>query len=136
MRSLSLVRSLLFTPADRPDRFGKAADLGADGAVLDLEDGVGLPLKQKAREAALRFFEAPTPAPPDSIWAVRLNRIQLRKISMFGAALVLVAAGAWAIATTPRVVASTPVGIDPFQMMTTARDLPAAHYVDDSLIFN
>ena len=41
-----------------------------------------------------------------------------------------------AITTTPRVVASTPVGIDPFQMMTNARDLPAAHYVDYSVILN
>ena len=54
----------------------------------------------------------------------------MRKISMFAAALILIAVGAWAITTTPRVVASTPVGIDPFQMMTNARNLPAAHYVD------
>ena len=60
----------------------------------------------------------------------------MRKISMFAAALILIALGAWAITTTPRVVASTPVGIDPFQMMTNARDLPATHYVDYSLIFN
>jgi hypothetical protein len=60
----------------------------------------------------------------------------MRKISMFGTALILIAVGAWAITTTARVVASTPVGIDPFQMMTNARDLPNAHYVDDSLIFN
>ena len=43
----------------------------------------------------------------------------MRKISMFAAALILIAVGAWAITTTPRVVASTPVGIDPFQMMPT-----------------
>ena len=60
----------------------------------------------------------------------------MRKISIFAAALILIALGAWAITTTPRVVASTPVGIDPFQLMTSARDLPAAHYVDYSVIFN
>jgi hypothetical protein len=60
----------------------------------------------------------------------------MRKISIFAAALVLVAVGAWAVATIPRVVASTPVGIDPFQMMTTAKDLPATNYVDYTLIFN
>jgi hypothetical protein len=60
----------------------------------------------------------------------------MRKISMFAAALTLIGIGAWAVATTPRVVASTPVGIDPLQMMTNARDLPAAHYVDYSVIFN
>ena len=58
------------------------------------------------------------------------------RISMFAAALIVIALGAWAITTTPRVVASTPVGIDPFQMMTNARELPAAHYVDYSVIFN
>ena len=58
----------------------------------------------------------------------------MRKISMFAAALILIAAGAWAI--TPRVVASTPVRIDPFEMMTNTQDLPAPHYVDYSLIFN
>jgi hypothetical protein len=60
----------------------------------------------------------------------------MRKISMCVAALVLIGIGAWAVATTPRVVASTPVGIDPFQMMTNARDLPTSHYVDYTLIFN
>lgn len=75
MQNLALVRNLLFTPADRPERFGKAAAVGADGAVLDLEDGVGLPSKHKAREAALRFFEAPLSAPAEFIWAVRLNHI-------------------------------------------------------------
>jgi hypothetical protein len=60
----------------------------------------------------------------------------MRKISTFAAALILIAVGAWAITTTPRVVASTPVGIDPIRMMSNARDLPSEHYVDDSLIFN
>jgi hypothetical protein len=55
---------------------------------------------------------------------------------MFAAALILIAVGVWALTTTPRVVASTPVGIDPLQMMTNARDLPTAHYVDYTLIFN
>ena len=75
MQNLSLARNLLFTPADRPERFGKAIAVGADGAVLDLEDGVGLPSKQKAREAALALFQAPPSAPADFIWAVRLNHI-------------------------------------------------------------
>src|SRR5262245_41810871 len=75
MENLALVRSLLFTPADRPDRFGKAPDVGADGAVLDLEDGVGLLAKQTAREAVLRFFETPLAARDGFIWAVRLNHI-------------------------------------------------------------
>jgi (S)-citramalyl-CoA lyase len=75
MSSLALVRNLLFTPADRPERFNKALTVGADGAVLDLEDGVGLASKQKAREAALRLFAAPPPTPKWFVWAVRLNHI-------------------------------------------------------------
>ena len=40
------------------------------------------------------------------------------------------------IPTIDRVLHRQPVGIDPFQMMTNATDLPTAHYVDYSLIFN
>jgi citrate lyase beta subunit len=75
MENLALVRNLLFTPADRPERFGKAAAVGADGAVLDLEDGVGLPAKESARQAALQFFESPFTAPAGFIWAVRLSHV-------------------------------------------------------------
>ena len=75
MQDLSLIRSVLFTPADRPDRFTKAAQSGADGAVLDLEDGVGLPAKQAAREAAIAFFAAPASAPQNFVWALRLNHV-------------------------------------------------------------
>ena len=42
--------ALLFCPADRPDRYGKAA-AAADAVVLDLEDGVAPDRKTVAREA-------------------------------------------------------------------------------------
>ena len=32
------LRSLLFVPGDRPDRFAKAAASGADAIIIDLED--------------------------------------------------------------------------------------------------
>ena len=73
--NLSVVRNLLFTPADRPERFEKAVAVGADGAILDLEDGVGLPSKQRARDAALQFFQMPHAAKQGFIWVVRLNHI-------------------------------------------------------------
>jgi hypothetical protein len=60
----------------------------------------------------------------------------MRKIRLFGAALILIGIGAWVVATTPRVTASNAVGIDPFQMMINARDLPTAHWDDVSLVFN
>src|SRR5262249_19538902 len=75
MQDLSFVRSLLFTPADRPDRFPKGPSSGADGVVLDLEDGVGLPAKPAARKAALAFFASPAAAPDGFIWALRVNHV-------------------------------------------------------------
>ncbi len=45
------LRSLLFVPGDRPDRFAKAATSGADAIILDLEDSVTLDNKLAAREA-------------------------------------------------------------------------------------
>jgi citrate lyase beta subunit len=75
MHDLSLVRCLLFTPADRPDRFEHGPASGADGVILDLEDGVGLPAKAAARAAALSFLAKPAPAPDTFVWAVRLNHV-------------------------------------------------------------
>ena len=63
------------------------------------------------------------------------GRIQMPKISMFAAALILIGLGTWVVATNSRVTASTPVGIDPLQMMTGATNLPTAHYVDYSVVF-
>jgi citrate lyase subunit beta/citryl-CoA lyase len=39
----------LFVPGDRPERFGKAAQSGADAIILDLEDAVGPDHKATAR---------------------------------------------------------------------------------------
>jgi len=75
MPNISLIRSMLFTPADRPDRFARGPGSGADGAVLDLEDGVGIPDKPAARAAALAFLAAPAPAPRGFVWAVRVNHV-------------------------------------------------------------
>ncbi|EER60286.1 HpcH/HpaI aldolase [Acidovorax delafieldii 2AN] len=43
-------RSLLFVPAGRPERFGKALDSGADCVILDLEDAVPMDQKEAARD--------------------------------------------------------------------------------------
>ncbi len=45
------LRSLLFVPGDRPERFDKAAATGADALILDLEDSVSANNKSAAREA-------------------------------------------------------------------------------------
>ena len=50
------LRSLLFVPGDRPDRFAKAASSGADAIILDLEDSVSLLHKPAAREAVAEWL--------------------------------------------------------------------------------
>ncbi len=45
------LRSLLFVPGDRPERFAKAAGSGADALILDLEDSVAPEKKPEARRA-------------------------------------------------------------------------------------
>ncbi|MGG7580920.1 HpcH/HpaI aldolase/citrate lyase family protein [Rhizobium sp. Nf11,1] len=49
------LRSLLFVPGDRPERFEKALASGADAVILDLEDSVAPPNKPRAREAVHEF---------------------------------------------------------------------------------
>ena len=50
------LRSLLFVPGDRPDRFAKAAASGADAIIIDLEDSVALERKPMAREATAEWL--------------------------------------------------------------------------------
>ncbi|MES2339171.1 MAG: CoA ester lyase [Pseudomonadota bacterium] len=45
------LRSLLFVPGDRPERFAKAAASGADAVILDLEDSVAASARDAARSA-------------------------------------------------------------------------------------
>ncbi|MBX5132794.1 CoA ester lyase [Rhizobium lentis] len=49
------LRSLLFVPGDRPERFEKALASGADAVILDLEDSVALANKPRARGAVHEF---------------------------------------------------------------------------------
>ncbi|KTE22072.1 citrate lyase [Sphingopyxis sp. H050] len=50
------LRSLLFVPGDRPERFAKAAASGADAIILDLEDSVSLANKEAARAAVAEYL--------------------------------------------------------------------------------
>jgi citrate lyase subunit beta/citryl-CoA lyase len=50
------LRSLLFVPGDRPERFAKAAASGADAIILDLEDSVSLANKEAARGAIADYL--------------------------------------------------------------------------------
>ena len=63
------LRSLLFVPADRPERFAKAAASGADAIILDLEDSVAPSRKAGARDAVRVALAEPA----DVIRIVRIN---------------------------------------------------------------
>ena len=57
------LRSLLFVPADRPERFAKAAASGADAIIIDLEDSVAPANKAKARDALREFLQTECEVP-------------------------------------------------------------------------
>lgn len=78
MADMSLMRVLLFTPATHPEYIGKAAGSGADGIVIDLEDGVALEAKDTARANLLATLNKPRPADDKFVWCVRLNHIETR----------------------------------------------------------
>src|ERR1700758_4180307 len=56
-KSIFSLKSLLFTPATKSDRFARAAEGRADGLIIDLEDAVAPASKKEARVAALRYLE-------------------------------------------------------------------------------
>lgn len=60
-RPLSTARSLLFVPADRPERYAKALASGADAVVVDLEDAVAVPRREAARAALRQAWDGLAP---------------------------------------------------------------------------
>jgi (S)-citramalyl-CoA lyase len=73
---LMRVRSWLFTPATRPDRFDKAAGSGADVSIIDLEDSVAPADKAEARRTALSHLAQPTAG--SCARALRINGLETR----------------------------------------------------------
>lgn len=63
------MRSALFVPATRPERFSKALSAGADAVIVDLEDAVARSAKEAAR-AQVRDFARDSA--PGSFW-LRVN---------------------------------------------------------------
>ena len=57
-KSLLSLKSWLFTPATKSDRFARAGDAHADVLIIDLEDSVAPSAKKEARETALRYLAA------------------------------------------------------------------------------
>ncbi len=64
------LRSLLFVPGDRPERFVKAANSGADALIFDLEDSVTLGNKERARDAVAAYLKGAGGSP---LLMVRIN---------------------------------------------------------------
>lgn len=66
------LRSLLFVPGIRPDRFARAFASGADAIVLDLEDAVEAGRKDEAREHVGKFVASLGPGTKAQVF-VRIN---------------------------------------------------------------
>jgi citrate lyase subunit beta/citryl-CoA lyase len=67
-----VLRSMLFVPGDSDKKLAKAATIGADALILDLEDAVVPARKPAARELVAEFLEKRRA--PQSIW-VRINSL-------------------------------------------------------------
>lgn len=52
-----MLTTLLFVPGNKPDLFPKALRSGANVAILDLEDAVGISDKEMARETVLNYLQ-------------------------------------------------------------------------------
>jgi citrate lyase subunit beta / citryl-CoA lyase len=67
------MRSLLFVPGDRPERFAKAHASGADAIIIDLEDAVTPATRPQARLNAARHLRETDRVVP--VW-IRINPVQ------------------------------------------------------------
>lgn len=76
MNHIHSIKSWLFTPANRPDRFRKAAEAGAGALIIDLEDAVAPAVKAEARAAALKYLEGVSR--PHLPCALRVNAVTTR----------------------------------------------------------
>ena len=65
------LRSLLFVPGDSERKFAKAAGIGADALILDLEDSVAASMKARARAMVAERLDGG--APRDWAFLVRPN---------------------------------------------------------------
>jgi (S)-citramalyl-CoA lyase len=55
-KSILSLKSWLFTPATKADRFARAVEVGVDAFIIDLEDAVAPSAKKEARATALRYL--------------------------------------------------------------------------------
>lgn len=67
------LRSMLFVPGDSDRKFAKAATIGADALILDLEDSVAPSMKLEARAKVAARIDPD--APRDWLFFVRVNAL-------------------------------------------------------------
>lgn len=72
-----LARCLLFTPANHPERFSKAHELGSDGLIIDLEDAISLADKDNARVQAINYLLT-RPQYKGFVQCLRINSMRTR----------------------------------------------------------
>jgi (S)-citramalyl-CoA lyase len=89
MADMNLMRVLLFTPATHLEYITKAVESGADGLIIDLEDGVALEAKDAARANLLATLQKSRATADGFVWCVRLNHVT----TMAGLADLLALAG-------------------------------------------
>ena len=128
MNASSRLRSILFVPGDRDDRFAKADSSGADAIVYDLEDAVAVDRKGIAREAIVRHLGSvhPTGRP------VRLVRVNAASSGLLGTDLAALRTVAFDGLVLPKAmpdeIGALPEWTPPIlPIVETARSLRAAH---------
>ena len=122
-----MIRSYLFVPGERPERFQKAWDAGADAVIIDLEDGVTPANKVQARKFVIEWLSANQPVyvrlnGPESEWfaddlTALANRSGLRGV---------VLPKAESVDQVNRVAAFFPKGVDVLPMVETAKGVSKA----------
>ena len=74
----SPLTALLFTPGSRLDLLAKAEASGADGVIVDLEDAISGPDKERVRTEVAAYFKANGRVPADRpfLSLIRLNNLR------------------------------------------------------------
>ena len=70
---MTLPVTYLFVPGNRPERFDKAFNAGADTTILDLEDAVSMDDKESARDSVRQWIDSRRDAKERERIAVRMN---------------------------------------------------------------
>ncbi len=89
-----MIRTYLYVPGHRPDRFAKAAASGADAVIVDLEDAVPFARKEQSRRFVAEWLDEPQTVP---VW-VRVNNHP----DLFGEDMAVVAASRASGAVVPK----------------------------------